>query len=99
MKKLEPILKQKFWILLGMAVIMTLAGWYLDTSKMVQAINTRKGEIEKAKKLIPKDKIPAESWAARVGQINERQKLAIEETKTQPTVKTDRNGGLGSTGV
>ena len=26
-------------------------------------------------------------------------KYTIEETKTQPTVKTDRNGGFGSTGV
>lgn len=27
MEALEPVLKQKFWILLGMAVIMTFTGW------------------------------------------------------------------------
>ena len=60
MEALEPVLKQKFWILLGMGIIMTFVGWWMATGQILAAITDRKNKIEAAEKSIPTSDIPNE---------------------------------------
>ena len=73
MERLEPVLKQKFWILLGVAILMTFVGWWMATAQMVKAITERKTKIKAAEDSVPKGEIPHESWAKRLSVINAAQ--------------------------
>ena len=66
MEALEPVLKQKFWILLGMGVIMTFTGWWMATGAMAQQTNERKAKIKSAEDGVPKGEVPNESWSKRL---------------------------------
>ena len=81
MERLEPVLKQKFWILLGVAIVMTFTGWWMDTARMVKAITERKSKIETAIKNVPSGEIPNESWAKKLLAINSRQDASNMTTK------------------
>jgi len=83
MEKLEPVLKQKFWILLGVAILMTLIGWWMATGKMVQAITDRQKAIEQSFSSVPKGEIPNESWSKRLSIINDSQDQSIKLTKLE----------------
>ena len=73
MERLEPVLKQKFWILLGVAILMTFIGWWMATSEMKAAITKRKDEIENSFKSVPSGTIPNESWSKRLAVVNTAQ--------------------------
>src|SRR5437868_5128632 len=81
MERLAPILKQKFWILLGVAILMTLIGWWMASSKMLKAFTDRKAEIEKAVEKVPKGTIPSADWAKRLNDLNASQEKAIAMTQ------------------
>lgn len=80
MEKLEPVLKQKFWILLGIAILMTFIGWGMATAKMSAEIDTRKAEIEKSFNAVPSGAIPNESWAKQLSVVNAEQERSIKAT-------------------
>ena len=82
MERLEPILKQKFWILLGVAIIMTLVGWWMSTAALATTIATRKSDIEKAFKKVPTGTIPNEDWTKKLSEINAEQERAIARTQS-----------------
>jgi hypothetical protein len=108
MEALKPVLAQKFWILLGLAMIMTLTGWWTATAEMLKKIKARREEIKKAFDSIPKDKIPRESWATDLNVLNEQQKKSIVSTRAKlwekqlvklmewPKDVQPRNGYLGT---
>lgn len=81
MNRLEPILRQKFWILLGVALIMTVTGWWLTTSDMSVKIKARETDIENAFKMIPKGKIPNDNWVNQLRDINTTQERSINQTR------------------
>lgn len=81
MEKLEPVLKQKFWILLGVAIIMTFTGWWVATAGMAATIATRTSEIEKSFKAVPQGQIPGKSWTERLSVINTEQDRSIKTTQ------------------
>src|SRR6478735_4680894 len=87
MEKLQPIIKQRFWILLGVVVIMSLTGWWLATSSLLQAITTRKTAIDAAYGKIPKGAVPNENWAKELDGLNKVQEKAINDARTLPWQK------------
>lgn len=84
MDRLEPVLKQKFWILLGLGLILTMSGWYMATSALAKQISDRTSSIESSFKTVQgssSGEIPNESWAKRLGAINSEQTNSIQGTK------------------
>lgn len=81
MQSLEPILKQKFWILLGVGIIMTFAGWWMATGAMAQQTAERKTKIKAAEDSVPKGEVPNESWTKRLASLNGVQETANLTTK------------------
>jgi hypothetical protein len=81
MERLEPILKQKFWILLGVGILMTFTGWWMATAKMLQAITERKTKIEAAENSVPKGEVPNESWSKRLAGVNALQDSGVKTTQ------------------
>jgi len=81
MDKLEPILKQKFWIILGTGMMLTIAGWWLATAGLADTIATRKTAIEAAEKGIPSGEMPNADWAAKLSKINEQQEAMVTSVR------------------
>lgn len=46
MDKLKPVIEQKFWIFLGLALILPFVGWYLATSGYAKGVEERESLIE-----------------------------------------------------
>ena len=46
MEKLRPILKQRYWICFGLALIFVLAGWWNAGSNLAAKISERKSSVE-----------------------------------------------------
>ena len=78
MERLEPVLKQKFWILLGFGILMTIVGWWMATGTMAATITTRRGEIEAAEKKVPSGEIPNSVWSDGLATVNGQQDLAVK---------------------
>ena len=72
MEKLRPILKQRYWICFGLALIFVLAGWWNASSNLAAKISERKSSVEgsftEAKK---GESEPNELWVAAGKKINE----------------------------
>lgn len=80
MERLEPILKQKFWILLGIGLLMTVVGWWMATGSLAAQIAARKGEIEGAFSKVPSGSIPNDSWSTQLAAVNAEQERAVKFT-------------------
>lgn len=78
MEKLEPVLKQKFWILLGVAILMTFIGWWMATSSMAALTTSRTTEIDNSFKSVPSGEIPNKTWAQRLSVVNTEQEKSIK---------------------
>ena len=78
MERLEPVLKQKFWILLGIGILMTIVGWWMATGTMAATIITRRAEIEAAEKKVPSGEIPNSVWSDGLATVNGQQDLAVK---------------------
>lgn len=83
MDKLEPILKQKFWIILGVGVILTITGWWMATGSLSAAIADRKTAIEKASNDIPSGEVPNNDWTTKLSAINTRQEEMVTVVERQ----------------
>ncbi len=81
MERLEPVLKQKFWILLGVAILMTFVGWWMATAAIAKTIAERTTAIDASFKSIPSGEIPNETWAKKLGAINTEQANSIQVTQ------------------
>lgn len=82
MERLEPILKQKFWILLGVTLIMAITGWWLSTSALAKTIAERTSAIEAAFNKVPQGAVPNENWVKELNSLNSNQESAIAVAKS-----------------
>ena len=82
MERLEPVLKQKFWILLGVTLIMAIVGWWLSTAAMAKTIAERQSQIEAAFKKVPEGAVPNENWVKELNALNSNQETAIAVAKS-----------------
>ena len=80
MERLEPVLKQKFWILLGVGMVMTITGWWLATGSLANTTKARNELVEAAYKSIPTDEIPNRDWSAKLSTLNAEQNRAVKHT-------------------
>ena len=78
MERLEPVLKQKFWILLGIGILMTIVGWWMATGTMAATIATRQTEIKAAEGKVPSGEIPNSDWSVGLAAVNVQQDLAVK---------------------
>jgi hypothetical protein len=78
MEKLQPIIKQKFWIILSIGLILTIVGWWMATSALAKTIGERRKAIEEAHKGIPTGENPNQSWTDALAKINDVQKSKVE---------------------
>lgn len=82
MERLEPILKQKFWILLGIGMVMTITGWWMATGSLAATIKTRTDVVKGAFGKIPSGEIPNNDWSSQLAARNAEQDRAINYTKS-----------------
>src|SRR5215831_2762762 len=79
MDKVKEVLKYQFWILLGIALILPLVGWFMSTSGLVSEAEARTKELielDNSLKVGPED--PNSDWSNRLEEVNkeqEKQKL------------------------
>jgi len=78
MERLEPVLKQKFWILMGIGILMTIVGWWMATGTMAATITSRRTEIENAEKKVPSGEIPNKAWTDGLATVNVQQDVAVK---------------------
>jgi hypothetical protein len=83
MDKLEPILKQKFWILLGVGVIMTLVGWWMASGALAKTIAERKTMLDGLEKVIPAGETPNNDWTAKLSVINVHQQRLVDVARVE----------------
>ncbi len=80
MERLEPILKQKFWILLGLGMILTITGWWMATGSLAATTKARTDKVETAFKSIPSGEIPNRDWTAKLSAVNGEQDRSLKVT-------------------
>lgn len=80
MDQLKKVLEYKFWILLAVACITPLVGWYMGHSAMAAVYTKRSSDLETAWKGIPKGQLANQSWADQANQINKQQEALFNQT-------------------
>jgi hypothetical protein len=83
MDKLEPILKQKFWILLGVGIIMTIVGWWMAAGSLAATITARKDALDKVEGSIPSGELPNNDWSTKLAEINGRQEALVRVARLE----------------
>ena len=83
MEKLEPILKQKFWILLGVGLIVTVVGWWMAAGSLAATIAARTETLNKVEGSIPSAPMPNDSWTQQLSAINVRQQAKVNEARLE----------------
>jgi hypothetical protein len=82
MDKLQPIIKQRFWILLGLCLILALFGFFKNQSAIVAATTTREEALKKALESIPLGTEPNANYVAKLKEINTTYGAKIEGAVT-----------------
>jgi hypothetical protein len=74
MDKLKQVQKYQFWILLGVAIVLPLVGWFLASSQLSAAVATRQKKLEDLQRSLtvgPDD--PNGQWEQKVSEKNKLQ--------------------------
>lgn len=77
MDKLREILVYRFWMLLAIALIVPLVGWWIGSGDAASAISARKSEINAAYQAIPTGELINDTWINGVKKINTEQQELI----------------------
>lgn len=83
MEKLAPIIRQKFWILLGVGIIMTFTGWWMATGTLAASVKDRTAKVKTAFDRIPSGEIPNNDWSSKLAARNTEQDRAVQNTAAQ----------------
>jgi hypothetical protein len=78
MDRLAPILKQKFWILLGVSLVTILVGWWMSTATLATTITARLADIDKASKRLSPGDVPSKDYAEKLSLINIEQEKQVD---------------------
>lgn len=78
MDKLREILVYRFWMLLAIALIVPLVGWWIGSGDAASAISARKSEINAAYQAIPTGELINNTWIDGVKKINTEQQELID---------------------
>jgi hypothetical protein len=79
MDKLKPILEQRFWILSGLAIILTFVGWSMGKSSLAAAIQSRRDKLKTAfDSVAGSGANPNEKWTQQVAQRNVLQEKELK---------------------
>jgi len=84
MDKLKQVLKYQFWILLGLAVIFPLVGWFLASSGMAKNFEDRQKKLDgQIGQLKASSADPNGDWEGQLKKINEVQELESLKARVQ----------------
>lgn len=79
MEKLQPVIKQIFWILFGFAVILILIGWWSASADLSTQIEDRRNKVDQAftEADKPVQQVPNARWTAGAKEENEEHEQAL----------------------
>ncbi|QDT37268.1 hypothetical protein [Stratiformator vulcanicus] len=78
MDKLKPILAYKFWILLGLGLIVMTAGWFMGTGTLAETIDSRRSTLE-AITVKPGSGTPSNDWIGGIDEVAAVQSARLQE--------------------
>lgn len=76
MDKLEPVIRHRFWILLGLCLPLIVYGYMSASGAMQAETEKREGELEEAYSKVPSGG-PNETWQQGLHEINEKLDLEV----------------------
>lgn len=81
MDKLKPIIENKFWILLFLAMLLPTIGWFVASGTFAEEIEKRESELEKAFNDLnfPPD-VPNKEWEENVQTLVEEEQARLDRT-------------------
>lgn len=82
MEKLQPVIRQIFWVLFGLGLILILWGWYAANSSLSASIDTETSKVETTKTGAKKNVmgVPNPDWTADAEKLNEQHQEAFDES-------------------
>ncbi len=78
MDKLQPLIRQRFWILLGLCLILALFGFFKSQSTIVAATTAREEALKQVLSSIPTGNEANTDYVAKLGEINKGYKSKID---------------------
>lgn len=90
MEKLQPIIKQIFWILFGLAVMLILIGWWFASGDLAAQIEDRRTKVEQAFQEAgkPVQQVPNPRWTQGAQKENEEHEEAL--TRASERLREDQ---------
>lgn len=82
MEKLQPVIRQIFWVLFGLGLILILWGWYAANSSLSADIEKEKARVQTTKTGAKKNVMgtPNSDWTEKAEDLNEKHKNAFDES-------------------
>ena len=77
MDKLEPIIKHRFWILLGLSAPLIIYGYYSANAEMNAATRDRKTALDSIYSGVPRPPLANETYSQTLSVINDRYDLEV----------------------
>lgn len=90
MDKLQPLLVHRFWICGGTAVIMSILGWWMSTSKLAAETEKRITEVKAAKgKAVVGPDAPNRIWVDQLSGVNKKQDKLVDNSREEMWVQQE----------
>ena len=82
MEKLQPVIRQIFWVLFGLGLILIMWAWYSANSALSASIDTEKAKVETTKTESKKNVmgLPNGDWTKKAEDLNEKHREAFDES-------------------
>lgn len=78
MDKLQPIIKHKYWVVSGLALLLMLVGWYLSSSAQATAIEERTQKLD-ALNVPGGTGTPNQKWIDELSEVNKDESAELTE--------------------
>ena len=82
MEKLQPVIRQIFWVLFGLGLILIMWAWYSANSALSASIDAEKAKVETTKTQSKKNVmgLPNGDWTKKAEDLNEKHREAFDES-------------------
>ena len=81
MDQLKPLIKHRYWICFGLAVIFTIIGWWVASGNIAEATDTRKASVQDSfTKAKQGGTAPNEKWIEGAKLVNDQNAQAYESS-------------------